>query len=280
MVTRLVDDWGHRPLLVAYDAALVGTGGGVLGQRLHERLNTDLVVSAPAPEVARMLAMLGFLAWGDPAWHQRVGTAATATRVAVQRGIPLVVWGTRAGLDLSADRGIGVLPEVTRLHHLAEDGRGHDWTAFLGQHGLTAADLSVVRHPSRADIAAAGVRAISLPGLVPWCPPRSGIADATMDAADAWMDLVRTGSAGLEGRLSDAIRAGRIDRGDQMVLQVRSNNVAVAQQTQHGQRHRKGFRRCFHRISPRKSTPPTCPKTSRPCPGKEACSVITGCSSY
>ena len=217
MVTRLVDDWGHRPLLVAYDAALVGTGGGVLGQRLHERLNTDLVVSAPAPEAARLLAMLGFLAWGDPAWHQRVGTAATATRVAVQRGIPLVVWGTRAGLDLSADRGIGVLPEVTRLHHLAEDGRGHDWTAFLGQHGLTAADLSVVRHPSRADIAAAGVRAISLPGLVPWCPPRSGIADATMDAADAWMDLVRTGSAGLEGRLSDAIRAGRIDRGEAIV---------------------------------------------------------------
>jgi ABC-type lipoprotein release transport system permease subunit len=44
-----------------------------------------------------------------------------------------------------------------------------------------------------------------------------------------------------------------------MLLQVRSNDISGAQQTQHGQHHRKSFRNGFHRISPRESTPPTCP---------------------
>jgi|GEM_PF-2053 len=159
---------GYKPLLVTY----YGNNYSEVGQRnllrMKEAFDCDHIIYQPSVSVLKKLNRLGFIVMGDMNWHNHIGISTIPMRVAVQTGIPTVIWGEHGYADLCGQFSMNDFVEWSYRNRLEHAGRGYEWNYFVGREGLTAVDLLPYRYPSDEEIFALGLRGLHLSNYVLW----------------------------------------------------------------------------------------------------------------
>lgn len=162
------NEFGLNPLLVTYDGNNWTEVGWRNMVRMREVFGCDHVVVRPAVDTLKRLNRLAFEIMGDMNWHAHVGITTAPVQVAVEKKIPLVIWGEHGYLDLSGQFSMYDFPEMSYRDRLEHFARGYEWNFFVGREGLTSHDLATWKYPSDQSIFDLDLRGIYLGNYVYW----------------------------------------------------------------------------------------------------------------
>ncbi len=84
---------GYNPLLVTYYGNNFSEVGRRNLYRMKETFGVDHLIYYPSVDILKKLNRAAFVTLGDMNWHNHVGIATVPMQVAVDKGIPLVIWG-------------------------------------------------------------------------------------------------------------------------------------------------------------------------------------------
>ncbi len=166
--THVVRELGFKPLLITYNGNNYLDVGWRNLMRMREVFGLDHIIYGPDVQLLKKLNRLSFEIMGDMNWHCHVGIMTVPMKMAVQLGIPLVIWGEHGYADLAGQFNAGDFVEFTyrmRLEHFA---RGYEWNYFVGLEGITPQDMAPFRYPSDKEILESGLRGIYLSNYVDW----------------------------------------------------------------------------------------------------------------
>jgi N-acetyl sugar amidotransferase len=142
-----------------------------IGRRNLDNLKrfADVIEWTPNVEVRKKLVRLGLSQVGDMSWPEHAAIWAIPTRIAVNLGVPLIVWGEQPQREIACPDGV---EPATRLdaQWLHEFGGllGMRLGDTVGHDGLTDADLEAFRFPAAVVLERAGVQGIWLGDYIDW----------------------------------------------------------------------------------------------------------------
>ena len=143
-----------------------------IGRRNIENLKglgVDCVEYSTNPKVRRKLNRIGLVQVGDISWPEHVSIFTVPVRIAVQFGIPLLIWGENPQHEYGGP--------AANAHHKNLDRRwleefggllGLRVSDLVGQDGLTQQDLILFTYPSQAELDRVGVTGLFLGYYFPW----------------------------------------------------------------------------------------------------------------
>lgn len=143
-----------------------------VGRRNIENLKSlgvDYIEVSTNPVVRRKLNRIALTQIGDISWPEHVAIFTAPVRLAVQLGIPLIIWGENSQNEYGG-------PASAADHHvlsrrwLEEFGGllGLRVSDMIGQEGITARDMIQFTYPSDDDLDRVGVTGLFLGYYVPW----------------------------------------------------------------------------------------------------------------
>lgn len=162
------NELGFNPLLVTYNGNNWTPVGWRNLHRMKEVFNVDHVMVSPAVGTLQKLNRLAFIVMGDMNWHAHVGITTAPVRVAVDRRIPLVIWGEHGYTDLSGQFSMHDFPEMNYRDRLEHFARGYEWNYFVGREGLSAQELHTWQYPADEELLASGMQGIYLGNYIYW----------------------------------------------------------------------------------------------------------------
>ncbi len=233
-------EYGLKPLAVTWRPP----GRTEIGQRNLDnliRLGVDHIDFSVSPEVEKRFTLAAFEKFGTPALPMHMAIFNVPVRIAVNFGIPLIVWGENSAFEYGgADesrQGFKLDSAWLRAHGVTHGTTARDW---VGVAGLTERDLTPYFGPDDAELQRAGTLAIFLGYYFPWDPEKS-LAVATAhgferastartgvwDYADIdddfisihhWLKWYKFGFTRTFDNLSIEIRNGRMTRDNAIAL--------------------------------------------------------------
>lgn len=160
---------GLNPLLVTYNGNNYSPTGLANLKNLRKRFGCDHIFFSPSEETLIKLNRLCFRMMGDMNWHAHCGIFTYPIQVAVEKQIPLIVWGEHGFTDLAGMFSLNDRNEMTAKFRLEHAQRGYDWHDMLEEtEGLAERDLLWAKYPSDEDLARVGVRGIYLANYIDW----------------------------------------------------------------------------------------------------------------
>ena len=168
-----IKELGYKALLVTYNGNNYSKTGLKNVQRMREAFGFDHIFFTPAVETLKKLNRLGVLVMGDMNWHNHLGIATYPIKIAVEKNIPLLIWGEHGRLDLGGIFSMKDLIEFSFRERVEHAGRGYDWHHMIelapkfGEK-LTKEEMNSWMYPSDDEIEKNNVRGIHLGNYVFW----------------------------------------------------------------------------------------------------------------
>lgn len=159
---------GMNPLLVHFNHVF-NTGAGQYNIRnLLEKSGCDMVEYRAGVDSVRRVARHMLETVGDITWHYHAGLRVFPMQVAVQRNIPLVLWGEHGFAELTGIVSLEDFVEFTRWTVKEHDMRGIDPEDLIGKGGIGRHDIAPYIYPSDEDLERVEVRGIYLSNFLRW----------------------------------------------------------------------------------------------------------------
>jgi N-acetyl sugar amidotransferase len=161
--------YGMNPLLVTYNHAF-NTRLGIRNlNNLVAKLGCDLIRFTANPESVRKISRYMLKKVGDLTWHYHAGIRTFPFQVAVQRRIPLIIWGEHGFAELTGMFTLDDMVEFTKWSRQEHDMRGYEPYDLINEEsGITERDIVPYIHPSDEEIEEIGVRGIYLSNFIYW----------------------------------------------------------------------------------------------------------------
>ena len=230
---------GLKPLCITWRTAQ-RTAIGEQNLRNLIDLGVDHLDVTVNPRVERAFMYDALVRFGSPAIPMHMALFAIPLTIAVQRRIPLVVWGENSAFEYGGaeeDRYAGEMNEQWLHRYGVNFGTtAADWVSD----SLSARDLSIYQWPTDAEREAAGVRAVFLGYFFPWDPhavfemakqhgfqareaPKTGYyayADIDDDfiSIHHWLKWYKFGFTRVFDNLSLEVRNGRLTREEAVAI--------------------------------------------------------------
>lgn len=161
-------EFGMNPLCVTATTCDLSE----LGRRNIEtikRLGVDHVQFSPNPKVRAKLNRIGLTEVGDISWPEHVGIFTIPVRVAINYGIPLIIWGENSQNEYGG-------PESAQASNVLDRSWLEEFGGLLGLrvrdladvYGLSARDLVPYQYPTEEELASARVSGLFLGHYLPW----------------------------------------------------------------------------------------------------------------
>ena len=160
-----------NPLLVTYNANNWTKTGYENLQNMREAFGCDHVFFTPSIDLIKRMNRIGFKLMGDMNWHGHSGMNTYPFIVAVEKKIPLVIYGEHGFMDIGGMHSYNDYVEFTQRYRLEHNLRGYDWNDFLGFKGrdkIHENELLGFKFPSDKDIRDVGIRGIFISNYVKW----------------------------------------------------------------------------------------------------------------
>ena len=164
----IIHELGYRPLLVTYYGNNFSPAGERNLRRMKEAFDTDHIIIFPSVELLKKLNRLGFAIMGDMNWHNHLGGSTVVHQIAVEKQIPIIIWGEHGYADLCGQFSMNDFVEYTYRNRLEHLGRGYEWNYFVGFEGITEKDMACWKYPSDQQIFDLGLRGLYLGNFVHW----------------------------------------------------------------------------------------------------------------
>jgi len=134
-----------------------------------KKLGVDYVEVSTNPVVRRKINRIALRQVGDISWPEHLTIFTIPVRIAVQMGVPLIVWGENSQNEYGGPHAAGHTNTLTR-RWLEEFGGllGLRVTDLIGQEGITDRDLILYTYPTDEELARVGVTGIFLGHYIPW----------------------------------------------------------------------------------------------------------------
>ena len=164
---------GFNALLVTYNGNNYSKTGLRNLQNMRDKFGFDHVFYTPSVKTLIKLNKLGMLIMGDMNWHNHMGIFTYPIKVAVEKNIPLMIWGEHGKTDLGGMFSYNDYIEFSFRERVEHDGRGYDWHNIVEisekyNEKLTKKDMYAWIYPSDDQIDQVGVRGIFLSNYVFW----------------------------------------------------------------------------------------------------------------
>ena len=160
--------YGMTPLLVTFNHLFNTSAGNANLANLLLKSGCDLIRYSAGAESVRKVSLHMLKTVGDLTWHYHAGIRTVPFQVAVQRRIPLIVWGEHGFAELTGLVTLEDFVEFTNWTRKEHDMRGFEPHQLVGQGGITEHDVAFYIYPEDEEIAECGVRGIYLSNFVDW----------------------------------------------------------------------------------------------------------------
>jgi N-acetyl sugar amidotransferase len=160
--------YGMNPLLVTFNHVFNSPAGNRNLANLVEKSGCDHVRYTAGVDSVRKLSRYMLERVGDLTWHYHAGIRTLPFRVAVERNIPLIVWGEHGFAELTGIVTLEDFVEFTKWTRKEHDMRGIEAEELIGEGTLTAADISPYVFPTDPQIERTGVRGIYMSNFMKW----------------------------------------------------------------------------------------------------------------
>lgn len=161
---------GMKPLLVTYHGNNYLPEGQRNLDKMREVFNVDHVVFGPGIEDLRGLNRAGFRVCGDMNWHAHAGIKTFPMRIAVDLGVPLVLWGELTW-SISGMFELDDHVRFTKRTVFEHDMRGLTVDDLIaGEPTLEGKSFPWLRMPSDQEFSASGTIGLYLGNFLPWSP--------------------------------------------------------------------------------------------------------------
>ena len=167
-VWLLKKKYGMNPLLVTFNHAYNTPAGNRNLYNLVEKSGCDFVRYTAGLDSVRRISRYMLEKVGDLTWHYHAGIRTYPFQVAVERKIPLIVWGEHGFAELTGIVSLEDFVEFTRWTRKEHDMRGYEPHDLIGKGGITEQDIAPYVYPSDEDIAKVEVRGIYLSNFLYW----------------------------------------------------------------------------------------------------------------
>lgn len=201
-VWLLKEKFGMNPLLVTFNHAFNTQAGNRNLYNLVEKSGCDFVRYTAGLDSVRKISRYMLETVGDLTWHYHAGIRTYPFQVAVERKIPLIVWGEHGFAELTGIVSLEDFVEFTRWTRKEHDMRGYEPTDLIGKGGITEHDIAPYIYPSDEDISKVEVRGIYLSNFVYWNAKKQ--AEIMMDQWNfAPITYQRERTFNLHGKIED-----------------------------------------------------------------------------
>jgi len=176
MITKV---FKMNPLLVTYNANNWTAEGYENLHNMREAFGCDHVFFTPSIDLLKRMNRIGFKKMGDMNWHGHSGIYTYPFIVAVEKKIPLVIYGEHGFMDIGGMHSYNDYVEFTQRYRLEHCLRGFDWEDFLDHSDrdkIKENELLGFKFPSDSSIKDIGVRGIFISNYIEW----SGNNNATI----------------------------------------------------------------------------------------------------
>ena len=164
----ITKELGLKALLVTYNGNNYTEVGWRNLMRMKEVFECDHIIISPQVSLLKKLNKLAFITMGDMNWHNHVGLATAAPKLAVQFGIPLIFWGEHGPTDICGQFTTNDYPEMNYRERTEYDARSFDWPFFVGIDGITTEDMNPWKYPNDQKLFELGLRQLYLGNFIPW----------------------------------------------------------------------------------------------------------------
>lgn len=134
-----------------------------------KRLGVDYIEVSVNPVVRRRMNRLALREVGDISWPEHVAIFTIPVRVAVQTGVPLIVWGENSQNEYGGPAAAADNNTLTR-RWLEEFGGllGMRVSDLVGQEGIERRHLIQYQYPTDEELSRVGVTGLFLGHYIPW----------------------------------------------------------------------------------------------------------------
>jgi len=173
---------GVRPLCVTATTCDL-TPIGLANIENIKNLGVDHVAFSPNPVVRRKLNRIGLEEVGDISWPEHVGIFTIPVRVAVQFGVPLLIWGENSQNEYGGPNAATSSMTLDR-RWLEEFGGllGMRVSDLAETRGISVGALAPYTYPSAEDLERVGVTGLFLGQYFPW----DGLSNALLAQASGF----------------------------------------------------------------------------------------------
>lgn len=163
-----INKLGLNPLLVHFDHAFNTRIGKRNLANLVEKSKCDLVECNYPIESAKKLSRLMLEKVGDLTWHYHSGIKTFPIQVAIERNIPLIIWGEHGFAELTGIVSLQNFVEFTRWSRKEHDMRGIEPESIIGQKSITKEDIVPFIYPDDDAVDACELTGIYLSNFLDW----------------------------------------------------------------------------------------------------------------
>ena len=167
-VWLLKEKYGMNPLLVTFNHGFNTPAGNRNLRNLVEKSGCDLVRYSAGKDSVKKIARYMLEKVGDITWHYHAGIRTYPFQVAVERNIPLIVWGEHGFAELTGVVSLEDFVEFTRWTRKEHDMRGIEPEELIGENGITKHDIAPYIYPSDDEIERIEVRGVYISNFVNW----------------------------------------------------------------------------------------------------------------
>jgi len=162
------EKYGMNPLLVTYNHAFNSPAGNRNLLNLVEKSGCDFVRYTAGLDSVRKLSRHMLHTVGDLTWHYHAGILTLPFRVAVEKNIPLIIWGEHGYAELTGIVSLEDFVEFTKWTRKEHAMRGIEAHELVGQADITEKDIFPYIYPEDKEIERVGVRGIYMSNFFKW----------------------------------------------------------------------------------------------------------------
>ena len=167
-VWLLKEKYKMNPLLVSYNHGFNSPSGLRNLRNLVEKSGCDIITYTAGKISVKKIARYMIERVGDITWHYHAGIKTLPFKVAVEKNIPLIVWGEHAYAEMTGMLSLKDFVEFTKWSRKEHDMRGIEAEELIGKNGITAADIEPYIYPSDDQISETGTRGIYISNFFKW----------------------------------------------------------------------------------------------------------------
>ena len=170
---HVIKELGYNALLVTYNGNNYSETGLKNVKIMRKAFGFDHIFFTPAIETLKKLNRLGMLVMGDMNWHNHMGIYTYPIKVAIEKNIPLIIWGEHGKLEQGGMYSYNDYIEFSFRERTEHAGRGYDWHHMLElapEHGekLTKKEMDAWIYPSDKEVEKVDLRQLHLENYVFW----------------------------------------------------------------------------------------------------------------
>lgn len=167
-VWLLKEKYGMNPLLVSFNHGFNTPAGLRNLNNLIEKSGCESIVYTASKDSVRKISRYMLEKVGDITWHYHAGIRTLPFKVAVEKNIPLIVWGEHGFAELTGIVSLKDYVEFTRWNRKEHDMRGIEAHELIGHHGITLDDIHPYIYPEDDEIERTEVRGVYISNFFKW----------------------------------------------------------------------------------------------------------------